>query len=103
LEVQLLQIVSLLWQNQRQTKNVKDIIDSATKLYEKFATFSDTFVTLGERLQSVGNVYEQARNQITDGRGNFARQLESFKEKGAITNKSINAKLLEDSSAPELE
>ena len=98
-----LQIVSLLWQNQRQTKNVKDIIDSATKLYEKFATFSDTFVTLGERLQSVGNVYEQARNQITDGRGNFARQLESFKEKGVITNKSINAKLLEDSSAPELE
>lgn len=98
-----LQIVSLLWQNQRQTKNVKDIIDSATKLYEKFATFSDTFVAIGERLQSVENVYEQARTQLTDGRGNFARQLESFKEKGVITNKGINTKLLEQSANSEQE
>lgn len=91
-----LKIVSLLWQNQKQEQNVKDIIDAATKLYEKFATFSDSFVNMGERLQGLSNAYETARTQLTDGRGNFARQLENFKSKGVITNKSINTKLLDE-------
>ncbi len=92
-----LQIVSLLWQNQKQTKNVRDIIDAATKLYEKFATFSESFNTIGERLQSLNRVYGEARSQLTDGPGNFARRLESFKEKGVLTNKTIHPKLLEES------
>ena len=91
-----LKIVSLLWQNQKQEQNVRDILEAATKLYEKFASFSDSFVNIGERLQGLTNAYDTARIQLTDGRGNFARQLESFKIKGVITNKNINPKLLED-------
>ena len=91
-----LKIVSLLWQNQKQEQNVRDILEAATKLYEKFASFSDSFVNIGERLQGLTNAYDNARIQLTDGRGNFARQLESFKIKGVITNKNINPKLLED-------
>lgn len=92
-----LQIVSLLWQNQKQTKNVRDIIDSATRLYEKFATFSESFVSIGRNLQEATNAYDRARTQLSEGRGNFARQLEAFKGKGVMTNKSISRKLLEES------
>ncbi len=94
-----LQIVSLLWQNQRQEKNVRDIIAAATKLYEKFATFSDSFVSVGERLQSAATAYDSAMGQLCTGRGNFASQLEALKAKGVMTVKSINAKMLEADEA----
>ena len=89
-----LKIVWLFWQNEKQAKHVKDIIDSAKKMYEKFATFSDTFTTLGNQLQTVSRTYEQGVTQLTAGKGNFARQLEGLKDKGVITDKTVNPKLL---------
>ena len=89
-----LKIVWLFWQNEKQAKNVQDIIDSAKKMYEKFATFSDTFTKLGEQLQTASRTYEQGTKQLTEGKGNFARQLEGLKEKGVITDKAVNPKLL---------
>ena len=89
-----LKIVWLFWQNEKQAKNVQDIIDSAKKMYDKFATFSDTFTTLGNQLTTVSRTYEQGVTQLTEGKGNFARQLEGLKEKGVITDKRINPKLL---------
>ena len=93
-----LNIVFLFRQNERQTKSVRDIIQSAKSLYEKFATFSNSFVDIGERLQRLTEAYNKADAQLSTGKGNFAKQLEAFKEKGIVTEKKINEKLL-----PELE
>lgn len=93
-----LKIVWLFWQNEKQAKNVQDIIHSAKNLYEKFATFSDTFTKMGEQIQTVQRTYQQGVTQLTDGKGNFSRQLEQLKEKGVITDKRINQKLLTDES-----
>lgn len=89
-----LKIVWLFWQNEKQAKNVQDIIDSAKKMYEKFATFSDTFTKMGEQLLTVQRTYEQGTRQLTEGKGNFTRQLEQLKDKGIISDKTINPKLL---------
>lgn len=89
-----LKIVWLFWQNEKQAKNVQDIIRQAKNLYEKFATFSDTFTKLGEQLQTVQRTYDQGTTQLTTGKGNFTRQLEQLKEKGVITDKKVNSKLL---------
>ena len=89
-----LKIVWLFWQNEKQAKNVQDIIDSAKKMYDKFATFSETFTTLGNQLTTVSRTYEQGVTQLTEGKGNFTRQLEQLKDKGVITDKRINPKLL---------
>ena len=89
-----LKIVWLFWQNEKQAKNVKDIIDSAKKMYEKFATFSETFTKMGEQIGTVQRTWQQGLSQISEGKGNFVRQLESLKEKGIITDKRINQKLL---------
>ncbi len=89
-----LKIVWLFWQNEKQAKNVKDIIDSAKKMYEKFATFSETFTKMGEQIGTVQRTWQQGLSQISEGKGNFVRQLESLKEKGVITDKRINQKLL---------
>ena len=93
-----LQIVSQLWKSQQQSENVRSIIDSATKIYEKFTTFTQSFVTIESRIQSLTTAYKEARTQLTDGRGNLVHQLDSFRQKGVITSKLINEKLLEEAT-----
>lgn len=89
-----LKIVWLFQQSERQAKSVQEIIDRAKKMYEKFATFTDTFVELDTRLRQTLDTYERARGQLSAGRGNLARQFDSFRTLGLIPGKSINAALL---------
>lgn len=89
-----LKIVWLFWQTQKQEKNVLTIIESAKKLYDKFATFTDTFADIEKKLSSLTAAMEQGRKQLSEGRGNIARQIEDFKKKGVITEKKINSSLL---------
>ncbi len=91
-----LQLVYHLWQSERQTKNVEDIYASAVKLYDKFVTFSDNFLKLGQQIDVLSRTYNDTRGQLSDGRGNIVRQLEQWKKKGMVTNKRINPVLLED-------
>lgn len=90
-----LKIVWLFWQNAKQTKNVKDIIESAQKLYKKFATFSDTFIDLGSKITAANTAFDKAQGQLSTGAGNIIKQLESWKDKGVIPDKEINKKLIE--------
>lgn len=90
-----LRLIHLFGQKEQQTKNVNDIITAAKSLYEKFASFSDSFVDIGERIGKLSAVYTKANDQLREGRGNFAGKLEKFRDKGLIVGKEINAKLLE--------
>lgn len=90
-----LKLIYLFGQSERQTKHVADIIESARKLYDKFASFSTSFVDIGNRITKLAEVYTTANNQLREGRGNFAGQLESLKEKGVTPNGQIHQKLLE--------
>ena len=91
-----LKIVWLFWQNAKQTKNVKDIIESAQKVYKKFATFTDTFSDLGTKISAASSAFDKAQGQLSTGPGNIVKQLESWKDKGVIPEKEINKKLLEN-------
>lgn len=91
-----LKIVWLFWQNAKQTKNVKDIIESAQKVYKKFATFTDTFSDLGTKISAASSAFDKAQGQLSTGPGNIVKQLESWKDKGVIPEKEINKKLLDN-------
>ncbi len=93
-----LQLVYHLWQSERQTKNVEDIYASAVKLYDKFVMFSENFLRLGQQIEGLSKTYNDARGQLSEGRGNIVRQLEQWKKKGLVPNKRINSVLLEDDS-----
>ncbi len=91
-----LQLVYHLWQSERQTKNVEDIYNSAVKLYDKFVTFSDNYLKLGQQIETMTKTYNETRGQLTDGRGNIVRQLEQWKQRGLVTNKRISPALTAD-------
>lgn len=88
-----LQIAALLRSREAQSEKAEKIISAATKLYEKFASFTDTFAAIGEQLDKARNAYDAAHKQLSSGRGNIIKQLEGFKSLGVVTSKQLNKRL----------
>lgn len=88
-----LQIAALLRSREAQSEKAEKIISAATKLYEKFASFTDTFAAIGEQLDKAKNAYDTAHKQLSSGRGNIIKQLEGFKSLGVVTSKQLNKRL----------
>lgn len=88
-----LQIAALLRSREAQSEKAEKIISAATKLYEKFASFTDTFAAIGEQLDKAKAAYETAHKQLSSGRGNITKQLEGFKSLGVVTSKQLNKRL----------
>ena len=89
-----LQLAYNLWQYDRQNKNVEKIVKTAADLYDKVATFEDTFLGIGDLITRLSGTFDKARKQLYDGTGNVMRRVESLKGLGVTPKKQI--KSLED-------
>ena len=90
-----LQLAYNLWQYDRQNKNVEKIVKTAADLYDKVATFEDTFTGIGDLITRLSGTFDKARKQLYDGSGNVMRRVESLKGLGVTPKKQI--KSLEES------
>ena len=90
-----IRIINVLWQQERQARNVKEVMDRGTELYEKFVGFVTDMEVLGDSLKKSGQHYESAMKKLADGRGNLIGQVEKLKKLGLRTTKSIPRKLLD--------
>ena len=91
-----LQLIYNLWQSERQARNVEKIIEQSTKLYDKFVTFSETLLTVGDSIGKSQKAYEKALSQLSDGKGNIVNRLEGLRKLGITTTKEI-PEVLKDS------
>lgn len=96
-----MRIVWLFWQNEKQAKSVNAIIEQSRKLYEKFATFSQTYADLGQKILSLQGTYQKGDGQLTQGPGNIVRQIENLRKRGVISEKRIDPKLLDHADEEE--
>ena len=83
-----------LWRRENQVKNVEAIIKRGTSLYEKIVGFTDTFLSIGDRLNSLQKDYDKACNQLSEGNGSVVRQAEMLKNMSLTPKKRISARLL---------
>lgn len=83
-----------LWKRENQVKNVQAIIRRGTALYEKIAGFTDTFLSIGDRLATVQREYDKAVNQLSEGNGSVVRQAEMLKDMSLTPKKRISGRLL---------
>lgn len=90
-----------LWKREYQAKNVQDIINRGTALYEKIAGYCDTFVSMGERIQYLQKDYDKALNQLSEGRGSVIKQAEQLKGLGLSPKKRIAPKLIKEDHSNE--
>ncbi len=84
-----LQLAYNLWQKERQTQNVENIIDRATKLYDKLATVQESLEKVGKGIDQAQSAYHQAISQMFHGRGNYAKQLNDLRQMGISPNKRL--------------
>ena len=84
-----LQLAYNLWQYDRQNKNVEKIVKTAADLYDKVATFEDTFLGIGDLITRLSGTFDKARKQLYDGSGNVMRRVESLKGLGVTPKKQI--------------
>lgn len=91
-----LQLAHNLWQSELQSRSVKEIYDSAEKLYKKFTAFAENFLKVGNTIRQAGAAYDRAEKQLTTGRNNVVSQLENWRKKGLTPTSRLPKALLPD-------
>jgi len=90
-----LSLILFTWKNSRQEENCVKIMACAEELYEKFCIFSESFVKVGDQLETVRGTYDKARGQLKEGRGNIISKFGNMQQLGITSTKQINEKLLQ--------
>lgn len=86
--------VASIWKHEKQTQNAIEIARQGGALYDKFVGFLQNMEDLGNQIQRAGKTYDEAKNKLSEGRGNLITRVEKLKELGAKTTKSIPVELL---------
>ena len=97
----IIRIVNVLWQQEAQARNVKDVMDRGARLYEKFVGFVSDLEEVGKNLRNASQSYEDARKKLSAGDGNLIRQVEMLRQLGVKPRKPLPAKLLDSAEAEE--
>ena len=92
-----LKTVAYMWKQDKENKNAIEIARQAGSLYDKFQSFSEDLIKVGNNLNTTKNTYEDAMKKLTDGKDNLVRKTERLRELGAKASKKINPKLLDRS------
>lgn len=90
----IIRIVNVLWHQDRQARNVKDVMDRGAKLYEKFAGFVIDMEDIGNGLREAGRCYDQAWKKLSTGDGNLIRQVEMLRQLGVKPRKPMPPNLI---------
>lgn len=94
-----LQLAYNLWQKERQSRNVQNIISRAESLYKKCLTVSAGMDKIRRSIDSLDNAYTQVEGQFKSGRGSLCRQIDQLCEFGVTPSRRLE---LEDSEGSEV-
>ena len=84
-----LRTVRNVWDIEKRHRNADEIAQRAGALYDKVAGFLSTMDRLGGHLDKARTSFDDARSQLSTGKGNVVRQVEMLRELGASTNKTL--------------
>jgi DNA recombination protein RmuC len=97
----IIRIVNVLWQQEVQSRNVREVMDRGSELYDKFVNFVSDLESVGKSLRAADLSYGSAMKKLSEGRGNLIRQVEMLRQLGVKTSKSLPPKLLESADVEE--
>lgn len=90
-----IRIVNVLWQQEAQSRNVKDVMERGAQLYEKFVGFVSDMEAIGAGLGHASESYELARKKLSLGNGNLIRQVEMLRQLGVKPRKTLPQSVLD--------
>ncbi|MGA9058464.1 MAG: DNA recombination protein RmuC, partial [Terriglobia bacterium] len=98
-----IRIVVDLWRQERQARNVKDVMKRGALLYDKFVGFVSDMEKVGKSLQNARDAHSDAMDKLAKADGNLIGQAEKLKRLGVRSTKSLPANLLDAAAIEEPE
>jgi DNA recombination protein RmuC len=92
-----LRTIASIWRQEYQNRNAIEIARQSGSLYDKFKSFTDDLIKVGDGIKTTRKNYELAMNKLTAGKDNLIRKTERLKELGAKASKAIDQRLLDRS------
>jgi len=86
-----LRTIRNVWDIEKRHQNAEAIAERAGLLYDKVAGFVSSMDALGKNLGRAQQSFDEARGQLSEGRGNVLGQVEKLRELGAKSSKSLPA------------
>ena len=96
-----IRIVDNLWQQEVQARNVQEVMDRGTDLYDKFVNFVADLEAIGKSLRNADESYGEAMKKLSTGRGNLIRRVEMLRQLGVKSTKSLPKSLLDNADLDE--
>tara|TARA_B100001287_G_scaffold38821_1_gene28037 strand:+ start:256 stop:1395 length:1140 start_codon:yes stop_codon:yes gene_type:complete len=90
-----LKTIAYMWKQDKANKNAIEIARQAGSLYDKFQSFSEDLIKVGNNINTTKGTYDDAMKKLTEGKDNLVRKTERLRELGAKTSKKINEKLID--------
>lgn len=91
-----LRTVAILWRQEEQARNVKDIARRGGELYNKLVGFVEEFEKVGKSMRQAQDSFEDARRKLSTGQGNVIRQAEMLRDLGVRPTKSLPQGVVEE-------
>lgn len=89
-----LRTIALFWQQEKQTKNIMEIVRVGGNLYDKFAGLLEDLSKVATNFRISQESLDKAMNKI-QGHGGVASQVQRLQDLGAKTKKQISSELIE--------
>jgi DNA recombination protein RmuC len=93
-----LKMIAALWQQEYQNKNVMEIARQTGDLIDKFHSLLEDLDHLDGDLRSARKHYDDAKNKLSEGKGNLIRRVEKIKELGVKSKKKLPKSFAADTS-----
>ncbi len=84
-----LRTIRNVWDIEKRHQNAEEIAERAGALYDKVAGFLTSMDRLGGHLDKARASFDDAKSQLSSGRGNLVRQVEMLRELGAKSSKPM--------------
>lgn len=93
--------VAHLWRQESQNKNAQEIAKRGAELYDRLCNFVEDLEKVGGHLDKAKTSFNDARDKLARNKGNVIRQAEMLKLMGVKPNKSLPARMVEESLGDE--
>lgn len=87
-----LKMISNMWQQDYQNKNVMEIARQSGGLYDSFVLLLDDFSKMEKKMGETQELFINVQKRISTGKGNLIGRVEKIKKLGAKTKKSLPEK-----------
>lgn len=84
-----LKIISFLWTQERQTKNVLQIAEAGGKVHDQAVLVAEAVEITGAHIGKAHESFEKTKLRLASGRGNLISQIANLRKLGAKTKRQI--------------